>query len=290
MKELIVISGKGGTGKTTLVASLAALASDFVLADCDVDAPDLHLILDPDINQSDPFYTQVAVKQDDLCDQCGLCLDNCRFGAISSKDYSINPLSCEGCGVCEYVCPQQAITMEDEVSGYSYRSSTRYGPMSHAELGPGGEASGQLVTRVKDHAREMAEEQDNELILVDGSPGVGCPVIASLSNANLAIVVTEPTLSGIHDMERILGVAQHFGVPALICINKSDLSNNNTEKIENYASDKGIGLIGKIPYDKQVVEAMINGKSIVEYTDNDTSRTIRNIWDQVRTKLNKLQD
>lgn len=288
IKELIVISGKGGTGKTTLVSSLAALADDFVLADCDVDAPDLHLILDPDNYQSEPFYTQVAVKDEERCNNCGKCLTHCRFGAIG-EDYSIDHLACEGCGVCAFVCPEEAISMEEEVSGHSYLSTTRYGPMAHAELGPGGEASGQLVTRVKEDARDLATEEDKGLILVDGSPGIGCPVIASLSNADLALIVTEPTQSGIHDLERIAGVAEHFGVRSLVCINKSDLSETNTEEIENFASQKGIQMVGRIPYDRQIVEAMVNGKSIVEYTKGETVRAIGEVWDNVKTNLRKIE-
>ncbi|MBS3787897.1 ATP-binding protein [Candidatus Bipolaricaulota bacterium] len=289
MKELIVISGKGGTGKTTLVSSLAALAEDFVLADCDVDAPDLHLILDPENYQSEPFYTQVAVKDEEKCSGCGQCLDHCRFGAID-KDYSIDPLACEGCGVCEFVCPEGAIRMEEEVSGHSYLSKTRYGSMAHAELGPGGEASGQLVTRVKENARDLSAEENKELILVDGSPGIGCPVIASLSNADLALIVTEPTQSGIHDLERIAGVAQHFGVRPLVCINKSDLSELNAEEIENFASRKGIQMVGRIPYDREIVEAMVNGKSIVEYTRGETVDAIKGVWEKVRANLWNVED
>lgn len=287
MKELIVISGKGGTGKTTLVSSFAALADDFVLADCDVDAPDLHLVLDPDNYQSEPFYTQVAVRDEEKCTGCGQCLANCCFGAVG-EDYSIDQLACEGCGVCEFVCPEGAISMKEEVSGHSYLSTTRYGPMAHAELDPGGEASGQLVTRVKEEARDLAIEEDKELILVDGSPGIGCPIIASLSNADLALIVTEPTQSGIHDLERIAGVAAHFDVRSLVCINKSDLSETNTEEIENFASQKGIQMVGRIPYDGQIVEAMVNGESIVEYTQGETVRAIGEVWDNVKTNLRKF--
>ena len=284
MKELVIISGKGGTGKTTLVSSLAALAEDLVLADCDVDAPDLHLILNPENYQSEPFFTQVAVRDKEKCEQCGICLDHCRFEAIRD-DYSIDPLACEGCGVCEFVCPRDAIQMEEEVSGYSYLSKTRYGPMAHAELGPGGEASGQLVTRVKENAREIAQETGRELILIDGSPGIGCPVIATLSNADLALIVTEPTLSGIHDLERILQVAQHFGVTSLICINKYDLSEGNSDKIKDLAEKGSVPIVGRIPYDRQIVEAMVNGQSIVEYSEGETVDSIVKIWEQVGQHL-----
>lgn len=289
MRELVVISGKGGTGKTTLVSSLAALADDFILADCDVDAPDLHLIMDPDNYQSEPFYTQVATKEEEKCDHCGECLKHCRFQAIRD-DYSIETLSCEGCGVCEFVCPHGAIKMEEEVSGNSYISTTRYGPMAHAELYPGGEASGQLVTRVKEDARSLAEEKDKDIILVDGSPGTGCPVIASLNNADLAVIVAEPTLSGIHDLERIVGVARHFGVDSLICVNKCDLSEANRGQIEDFASEQGLQLVGNIPYDQQIVEAMVHGKSIVEYSQGETVKAIREIWNNILANLGKIED
>ncbi len=284
MKQLLVISGKGGTGKTTLVASFATLAENKILADCDVDAADLHLILDPEIKKSQEFLALEAVKDDTKCNQCGLCREHCRFDAIN-EDFEIDELLCEGCGVCAYVCPQDAIQLKDGLSGYSYISETRYGTMSHAELSPGGEASGKLVTRVKQNAQRLAQSEGRDLIIIDGSPGMGCPVIASLANVDLALIVTEPTLSGFHDMKRILGVARHFGVKPLICINKYDLHEKNTRQIENYSQKEGVPVVGKIPYDQTVTKAMIEGKSVIEYSNGKIAREIRGLWEKLKEEL-----
>lgn len=284
MKQLLVISGKGGTGKTTLVASFAALAKNKVLADCDVDASDLHLIMDPTIEKSQEFLSPKAVKDNQKCNDCGLCLEHCRFDAID-ENFEIDTMLCEGCGVCAYVCPQDAIQLKDELSGYSFISATRYGTMSHAELSPGGEASGKLVTRVKQNARRLAQSEAQDLILIDGSPGMGCPVIASLSNVDIALIVTEPTLSGIHDLERVLGVACHFGVKPLICINKCDLNQAMTSKIEDYAGDQQVSVIGKIPYDDLVTKAMVEGKSVVEFSNGEVTREIKSIWSRLIDEL-----
>ncbi|MFP4588738.1 MAG: ATP-binding protein [Candidatus Acetothermia bacterium] len=284
MKQLLIISGKGGTGKTTLLSSFAALADRPVIADCDVDASDLHLILNPTITSKDPFYAQKADQNMEKCSHCGLCREHCRFAAVDEKD-RIDTLLCEGCGVCVEVCPTGAITMKDDIAGYSYLSRSRFGPMSHGELLPGGETSGQLVTRVKNNAQNLANKAERELILIDGSPGMGCPVIASLANVDLALLVTEPTLSGIHDLKRIYGVANHFGVPSQICINKWDLNEENSKSIARYAKEKGIGLAGKVSYSKLATKAMLAGKSVVELTNGRIAEEIASVWEAVQNKL-----
>ncbi len=219
MKELTVISGKGGTGKTTFAAAFASLERDAVIADCDVDASNLHLVLDPEIYETQEFSgLKVAIKDDEKCTQCGECLEHCRFDAIE-EDFAIMPERCEGCGVCEYICPEDAIKLVDRRSGYAYLSRTRFGPMSHAKLNTAEEASGKLVAVVRDNAKKLAKESGSELILIDGPPGTGCPVIAAIAGVNLVLIVTEPTISGKMDLERILGVASHFNIPAIVCIN-----------------------------------------------------------------------
>ena len=284
MKQLLVISGKGGTGKTTMVSSFAFLAKNKTIADCDVDASDLHLILEPEVRKRENFTSQVAVKDDSICTECGLCYEKCRFDAID-ENYNIDPLRCEGCGVCAYVCPEDAIEMENEISGEYFLSDTKCGSMVHARLEPGGENSGQLVTAVKREAGEVASKEGKDLILIDGSPGTGCPVIASLANVDLALIVAEPTLSGVHDLKRILGVAEQFGVTSLICINKFDLNLENTEDIEEFARSKGIEVVGKIPYNNEVTEAMVQGKSVVENPDGEVKKAIENTWERIENRL-----
>ena len=221
MKEVVVLSGKGGTGKTSIVGSFAALAKSKVLVDCDVDAADLHLLLQPARRERHEFWSgQTAFIAEDRCTQCGLCQELCRFKAI--KDFRVDPISCEGCGFCSRICPTEAITMKENLAGHWFISDTRYGPLVHAQLGVAQENSGKLVATVRQQERQMAEKEVADYIISDGPPGIGCPVISSLTGANLALLVTEPTLSGIHDLERVLGVCRHFGVPALVCINKYD--------------------------------------------------------------------
>lgn len=285
MKQLLVISGKGGTGKTTLVSSFAALAGSKIVSDCDVDAADLHLILDPEIETREEFSgAKEAVKDDDKCTNCGLCYEHCRFDAID-EDFEVDPFRCEGCGVCAYVCPEDAIEMEDVLSGYLLVSKTIYGGMVHGELRPGEETSGLLVTEVKKRAQDLAEEEKKGLIIIDGSPGTGCPVIASLSNVDLALIVTEPTLSGLSDLKRVLELSQNFEIELAIVINKYDLNREMVKKIEDYAEGKDVPVVGKIPYDLKVTEAMIGGKSVVEYLDNDTTDEIENIWKNLYRKI-----
>jgi MinD superfamily P-loop ATPase len=284
MKQLTVISGKGGTGKTTLTAAFAALAQNHVIADGDVDAADLHLILNPLPKKEELFYGgRVPALDKKACDECGLCAEHCRFDAI--HDFTIDPISCEGCGVCAHVCPQRAITMKESLCGRWFVSQTRFGPLVHARLGIAEENSGKLVTLVRQQARMIAENENKELIIVDGPPGIGCPVIAALTGVDMVFVVTEPTVSGIHDLERVLGVARHFGVPATVCVNKADINPENAAKIKTYCDEKGIALAGEIPYDPIVTKAMVAKKSIVEFDDGPIASEVRKIWGTVSEAL-----
>ncbi len=277
MKEIVILSGKGGTGKTSIVGSFAALAESKVLADCDVDAADLHLLLNPSVKQETEFWSgQVASIDAEKCTQCGLCQDICHFDAISN--FEVDPISCEGCGFCSHVCPADAITMTENMAGHWFASDTRYGPLVHARLGIAQENSGKLVALVKQQAKQIAEKDGLDYVISDGPPGIGCPVVSSLSGAALALLVTEPTLSGIHDLERVLGVCRHFGVPALVCINKHDINEDNTRQIEDYCSNLGIEVAARIPFDNVVTEAMVKGMPVVEYSDGDVTREIKNLW------------
>jgi len=286
MKEVVVLSGKGGTGKTSIVGSLAALAKNKVLADCDVDAADLHLLLEPVIKQKHEFWSgQVAVIDEEKCTQCGLCQELCRFKAI--EDFKVDPVSCEGCGFCFHICPAEAVTMKENLSGHWFISDTKYGSLVHARLGIAQENSGKLVALVRQQAKLMAEKEGADCIISDGPPGIGCPVISSLSGASLALLVTEPTLSGIHDLERVLGVCRHFDIPALVCINKYDINQENTRQIESYCSSQGVEVASKIPFDNMVTEAMVQGLPVVEYSDNSVSREINLLWQNISRFLSK---
>ena len=277
MEEIVVLSGKGGTGKTSIVGSFAAIAKSKVLADCDVDAADLHLLLKPDIQQEHEFWSgQEAVIDGQKCTQCGLCQDVCHFEAI--KDFKVDPISCEGCGFCFHVCPAEAITMKANLSGHWFISNTMYGPLVHARLGIAQENSGKLVALVRQRARQIAEKHGVDYIISDGPPGIGCPVISSLSGANLALVVTEPTLSGIHDLERVLGVCHHFGVPALVCINKYDLNEDNARQIETHCLSQGVEVASRIPFDNVVTEALVQGLPVVEYSQGEVAQEIESLW------------
>ncbi|MGC9515145.1 ATP-binding protein [Methanocrinis sp.] len=284
MKQLVVISGKGGTGKTTMTASLAALArGGLVVADCDVDAPDLHLILKPEIRETFDFLgLQTAAIDPERCTECGECEKACRFEAIS--DFEVDPRGCEGCKVCTLVCPSEAIDMVDSISGHAYISETRFGTMVHADLFPGEEASGKLVTMVRELAFKVAEREGKELVLIDGSPGIGCPVIASITGTEIALVMTEPSISGVHDLERILGVTEHFGVEPLVCINKYDLNLDMTDRIEDLCREFSVGLAGRLPFDPGVVEAMVSGKTLVE-VEGPVGDAIWSVWDRIKAKL-----
>jgi MinD superfamily P-loop ATPase len=286
MKELIVISGKGGTGKTSLIAAFASLAQNKVLCDADVDAADLHLILHPQVGRRSDFKSgHTADINENKCTACGQCRDLCRFGAISD-DFKVNPIDCEGCGVCVYFCPETAIDFPENTCGEWFISATRFGPMVHARLGIAEENSGKLVTLVRQQSRLLAEEKDLDLILTDGPPGVGCPVIASIGGASAVLVVAEPTLSGIHDMERVVQLAKHFKVPAMVCVNKFDLNRDLTRDIEAFAQGEGIGCLGRIPFDPVFTEAMVQGQTIFEYnTRSKAGPAIRQSWENLSKRL-----
>lgn len=278
MKQVTILSGKGGTGKTTLTASFAALSINTVFADCDVDASNLHLLLNPDVQETIKFKgLNVAHIDIEKCIECGRCIELCRFKAI--KDFQVDPIHCEGCKVCVVNCPMEAIEFNDRVCGHAYLSETKYGPMSHARLTPGMENSGKLVTLVRQNASKLAEEKGKSLVLVDSSPGIGCPVIASLANIDAAIVVVEPTLSGIHDLKRALELLDHFEVPPFIVVNKYDINEENTTELEKYCLKKDIMLLGKVPFDEIVTKSMVHGMPVVEY-DSETisSEAITKIW------------
>ena len=286
MKQITVISGKGGTGKTTLVASFAALAENKVIADCDVDAPDLHLLLHPEIiKKEESKGLKVAVMDKTLCTECGTCEETCRFNAIALTEesgYAVNPARCEGCGACVFACPQEALTLKERVSGYAFVSKTKYGTMAHAQLNIAEEASGKLVTVVRNTAQQVAEKESCELILIDGAPGIGCPVIASLAGVDLALIVTEPTMSGLHDLERILDVTRHFGIDSIVCINKYDINEENSRRITEFCRQRGIEVVGNIPYDPVVTEAMVAGKPVIEFLEGRVSDAIKNVWEGIK--------
>ncbi len=284
MKELVILSGKGGTGKTSITGSFAALARNAVLADCDVDAADLHLLLGPNVRARHDFISgNEAIIDPSRCTQCGTCAELCRFQAISRKNgrITLDPFGCEGCGVCVEFCPEQAIAFPERHCGEWYESDTVYGPMVHAKLAPAAENSGKLVTRVRTAARAEAEKRGAELILIDGPPGIGCPVIASLSGATAVLVVTEPTVSGEHDLGRVLQLAKHFRVPAMVCVNKWDLNPETTLRIEQTTVAAGAVPVGRIPYDTIFTTAMINGRTVVDYPESKAAENIVRIWEQL---------
>ena len=284
MKEVVVLSGKGGTGKTSIVGSFAALAKSKVLVDCDVDAADLHLLLQPVLQEKHEFWSgQAAFIDEQKCTQCGLCQDLCRYKAI--RDFRVDPVSCEGCGLCFRICPDEAVTMKENMAGHWFLSDSRYGTLVHARLGIAQENSGKLVALVRQQAKQIADKQGVSYIISDGPPGIGCPVISSLSGADLALLVTEPTLSGIHDLERVLGVCQHFSVKALVCINKYNINEDNTQQIEACCSSQGVEVASKIPFDDMVTRAMVQGLPVVEYGDNEVSRQIESLWQDISSIL-----
>ena len=289
MKEIVILSGKGGTGKTTIVGSFAVLAKSKVLADCDVDAADLHLLLSPLVKQESEFWSgQVACIDEDKCTHCGLCQELCRFNAI--KDFRVDPISCEGCVFCSNICPVNAITMKENMAGHWFISDTKYGPLVHARLGIAQENSGKLVAMVRQYAKQTADEHSLEFIISDGPPGISCPVISSLSGASMALLVTEPTLSGMHDFERVLGVCRHFDVPALVCINKYDLNEGNTRQIETYCLSQGVDMASKIPFDNVVTEALVHGVPVVEYANGKVSEEISTLWQKISRMIHSEQE
>jgi MinD superfamily P-loop ATPase len=282
MRELVVISGKGGTGKTCLTAAFASLADNTVLCDADVDAANLHLLMNPEVKKSTDFMGgSIAEIRSDACSECGRCLELCKFDAISDE-FVVDPISCEGCGVCVDLCPEQAIDFPVQKCGEWFISDTRYGLMVHARLGIAEENSGKLVSLVRQQARTLAEETGRELILTDGPPGIGCPVIAAIGGATALVIVVEPTVSGLHDMERVADLAAHFKIPGLVCINKYDLNTEMTEEIEQVARKRNMRVVGRVPFDSLFIEAMIEGKNIIEYRENsDAAAGVRNVWHDI---------
>lgn len=286
MKELVVISGKGGTGKTSIVSAFASLAVNKVLCDADVDAADLHLITDPAVREQHDFFSGHTARIDpDKCTQCGLCRDLCRWQAISGE-FVVDPIACEGCGVCYYFCPEKAIAFPPTLSGEWFLSDTRFGPMVHARLGIAEENSGKLVTLIRQEGKKLAEANHLDLLLTDGPPGIGCPVIASVGRASAVLIVTEPTVSGYHDMERVVQLSTHFNVPAMVCINKFDLNPDQSQAIEQFAQKNQVTLIGRIPFDPVFTTAMVRGQTIFEYDGDGLAATaVQKIWDRVSREL-----
>jgi len=286
IKELVILSGKGGTGKTSLTAAFASIVKNNVLCDADVDAADLHLLMNPDVQQRTDFMGgNVAIIDSEKCTLCGQCIELCRFDAIN-EHFVIDEIDCEGCGVCVDLCPEQAIEFPVKKCGEWFISNTRFGAMVHARLGIAEENSGKLVTLVRQEARKLAETHHLKLIITDGPPGVGCPVIASVGGATAMLVVTEPTVSGLHDMQRVLELADYFKVPSMICVNKFDLNLDQTAAIERLARERNIPMVGKVPFDSQFTESMVQGKTIFEYDKNsDLSLIIKQLWDTVRNYL-----
>ncbi len=282
MKEVVAISGKGGTGKTSLTAAFASLAHNMVLCDADVDAADLHLLMAPRIQHRSDFQGGgIAVIDQEKCTECGLCRDLCRFEAIS-EDFKVNRLDCEGCGVCVDFCPEQAIAFPKKTCGEWYISDTRFGPMVHARLGIAEENSGKLVTLVRQEARKLTEKNNYDLLITDGPPGIGCPVIASIGGATALIIVAEPTVSGLHDLNRVAQLAAHFKVPAMVCINKYDLNEDQTVEIEEYARKNNLHTLGRIPFDPVFTKSMVQAKTILEYNStSETSMAVKQIWNRI---------
>lgn len=286
MKQLTILSGKGGTGKTTITASLAVLAKNTVVADCDVDAPDLHMLLHPEVIKTQEFKgSKLAVVDEEKCTECGLCREKCRFDAIT-EDFKIDHIACEGCGVCTIICPVEAITLTERISGHAYISKTEYGFMAHAMLSPGEANSGKLVTLVRQNAKILGEREHSDLIIIDGPPGIGCPVIASVTGVNAGLLVTEPTMAGIHDFERALQLLRHFNVPPFVCVNMYDINKDNADKIVDFCREHGIEVVGKISFNPVVTEAMVNGKPIVEYAlESDVAKEIEKMWEKILSAL-----
>ncbi|MFB3893264.1 MAG: ATP-binding protein [Phycisphaerae bacterium] len=289
----MVISGKGGTGKTSVVASFAALAGNAVLADCDVDAADLHLVLEPTVVRREDFTGGKKARiAPDRCASCGKCQAACRFDAISmsgpandvvAKTYRVDRLACEGCGICVHVCPADAVEFETVVAGQWFVSETRCGPMVHARLGVAAENSGKLVSLVRSAAKEIAQKEERPLVIVDGPPGIGCPVIASVTGADVALIVTEPTLSGLHDLRRVAELTRHFGIKTLVCVNKWDINPDLAARIESEAKECGLAVAGRLRYDRAVTDSQVRGLSVVEYAQNAVAEDIKAVWAAIST-------
>ncbi len=292
MKEIVILSGKGGTGKTTITGAFAALATPVVLADCDVDAADLHLILSPEGTDSHPFYGGKRARIDPaLCDECGNCLELCRFEAIRSSQagYRIDDAFCEGCGVCARFCPREAIVMREKLSGEWYHSRTRFGTMLHAKLAPAEENSGKLVSAVRSQARLAAEAEGIGTILIDGPPGTGCPAIAALTGADVIVLVTEPTKSAYHDLRRVSELAGHFQIPQAVVINKNDLNPRISKEIAEFAAREDIPVIGSLPYDAAPTEAQMQGKTVMELPGNEFTWRLEDAWRNLTELLTRRE-
>ena len=299
MKQFVILSGKGGTGKTSVavafahLASINGMSSKVVLADADVDAANLELVLEPNVLESQEFIGgKTAVIDKEKCLGCGTCVDVCRFDAIHQEDtyFVVDPIACEGCGACVYQCPNDAIYMEEQIAGQWYRSDSNFGPLFHAALRPAQENSGKLVTMVKQQARLLAMDESYNLVLVDGPPGIGCPVISAVSGADLALIVAEPTAAGVHDMERVIETTNHFNVRAVVCINKADIYLQGAADIEEYCKEHGIEVVGRIPFDPVVTEAMGQGQSVTAYRpDSPASQALSSIWAEVTAQLEEIE-
>lgn len=288
MKQIVILSGKGGTGKTTVAAAVAHLASKeagIVMVDADVDAANLELLLSPEKRETHEFVGgKVATIDQDICTDCGGCVEVCRFEAIHRGDRGlhVDTIDCEGCGSCFYRCPSQAIQMDDQVSGLWFYSDTRFGPLFHAHLFPAAENSGKLVTQLKRQAHELLKEGKQDYLIIDGPPGIGCPVIASCSGSELALLVTEPTIAGVHDLQRILATVRHFQVPATVAINKCDLNNARRQEIESFCDAESIPIVARIPFDTDVTKAMVRGRVVTEEPKGVLSRELARIWENIR--------
>ncbi len=278
MKQIVVISGKGGTGKTVVTGALAVLAESKVMVDCDVDAADLHLLLNPAIKERHEFRSgKTAVIDEKLCNKCGQCVRACRLDAIK-PDIVVESFSCEGCGLCARICPQGAISMQENTAGEWFVSETKYGPFVHAKLGIAEENSGKLVSKIRQVASDIAKDKGRDYVIIDGPPGIGCPVIASLSGVDIALIVTEPTLSGLHDAQRAIDAAAHFNVSSKLVINKYDLNTDMTYNIEHFCIKKSVPVIGKIPFDKSVVGSIVAGVPIIEHVDGPVKEELVKVW------------
>lgn len=290
MNRVLFLSGKGGTGKTTLVGAFAVLSEDRVLGDCDVDAANLHLLLDPEVIEDGSYQgSQEAVRADERCAWCGRCRTVCRFDAIR-EDLSIDPFLCEGCGACVTACPVDALRLEPRDSGRWYTARTRLGSLASAELFPGEETSGKLVSVVKGKVDELADTEGARVALLDGAPGIGCPVIASVSGVQAVVLVTEPSRSGLHDLERAFGLVRHFGARAYLVINKADLSDALTRRIEAFAAAERLPILGRIPYDERVVARMVSGRNAVEDDESEAGRAIRGVFEEFCDRERRAED
>jgi len=288
MKELVIISGKGGTGKTSIVASFAFLAENKTLVDADVDAADLFLVISGSKRKTEDFKGgHIAQIDPEKCTGCGECTERCQFNAISD-DFVVNEIDCEGCSVCVYFCPVDAINFPQRTCGQWYVSDTQHGTMLHARLGIAEENSGLLVSLLRKEAKEISEKQGVENIIIDGPPGIGCPVIASITGADAVLIITEPTLSGIHDMKRVKELADFMKVPSMVCVNKYDINLDMTLRIESFAKKSGMKSAGRIPYDKDVTSAMVAQKSLVEFSQGKGAEAMREVWGEVSTFLSDL--